>query len=44
MGENAGALCLRISVVQSLEIIEWLHPKDRPISASIYDAVADKHF
>lgn len=25
-------------------IIEWLHPKDRPISASIYDAVADKYF
>jgi hypothetical protein len=32
------------SIVQSLEIIEWLHPKDRPISASIYDAVADKYF
>ena len=24
MGDDAGALCLRISVVQSLKIIEWL--------------------
>jgi hypothetical protein len=44
MGDDAGARCLRISVLQSLDIIEWLTPKDRPISAGIYDAVADKHF
>jgi len=26
MGDDAGARCLRISVLQSLDIIEWLTP------------------